>query len=56
MTSSNHTRAVRGRQAITTYADGDEFSNLVDLLADAMHWGDDTGQDFHIAFAQACRH
>ena len=54
MTSSNHTRAGRGWQAIAAY--GDEFSNLVDLLADAMHWCDQTGQDFHIAFAQACRH
>jgi len=32
------------------------FTNLIDLLADAMHWCDATGQDFHIAFAQACRH
>ena len=31
-------------------------TNLIDLLADAMHWCDHTGRDFHIALAQACRH
>ncbi|EAQ81497.1 hypothetical protein [Blastopirellula marina] len=29
---------------------------LIDLLADAMHWCDAHGEDFHISFAQACRH
>jgi hypothetical protein len=29
---------------------------LIDLLANAMHWCDTTGEDFHIALAQACRH
>lgn len=29
---------------------------LIDLLADAMHWCDANGEDFHIALAQACRH
>ena len=56
MNPVNHTRAGRGHQAVTAYSDDDDFSNLVDLLADAMHWCDSTGQDFHIAFAQACRH
>ena len=29
---------------------------LIDLLADAMHWCDTNGEDFLLAFAQACRH
>src|SRR5690606_33063763 len=29
---------------------------LIDLLPDSMHWCDADGEDFHIAFAQACRH
>ena len=29
---------------------------LIDLLANAMHWCDANGEDFHIALAQACRH
>jgi hypothetical protein len=56
MTQSNQARADRCEQAITAYSDDDSFTNLVDLLADAMHWCDCTGQDFHIALAQACRH
>ena len=55
MTPSNQQRADRCQQAITAYSDDDDFTNLVDFLADAMHWCDSTGQDFHIALAQACR-
>jgi len=56
MTEHNGTRAVRCERVISDYAADDSFTNLVDLLADAMHWCDATGQDFHIALAQACRH
>ena len=56
MTRSNQQRADRCQQAITAYSDDDDFTNLVDFLADAMHCCDSTGQDFHIALAQACRH
>jgi hypothetical protein len=56
MTQSNQTRADRCQQAITAYSDEDDFTNLVDFLADAMHWCDGTGQDFQLALAQACRH
>jgi hypothetical protein len=38
MTLSNQERAVRCQQAITAYSDDDTYTNLVDLLADAMHW------------------
>ena len=56
MTDSNQPRADRCERALATYPDADPFTNLVDLLADAMHWCDLTGQDFHLALAQACRH
>lgn len=56
MTRDNHLRAHRCERAISGYSDEDNFTNLVDFLADAMHWCDDTGQDFQIALAQACRH
>lgn len=56
MTESSQVRANRCEQAIAAYSDDDSFTNLVDFLADAMHWADCTGQDFHIALAQACRH
>ncbi len=55
MTSNQH-RADHCQKAITAYSDDDDFTNLVDFLADAQHWADHTGQDFHIALAQACRH
>jgi hypothetical protein len=56
MTPSNQQRSVRCQEAITAYSDDDDFTNLVDFLADAMHYCDSTGQDFHLALAQACRH
>ncbi len=28
----------------------------MDLLADAMHWCDETGDDFHYALCVACQH
>ena len=49
-------RASQFESVLMSYAPNDAFTNLIDLLADAMHWCDATGQDFHIAFAQACRH
>jgi hypothetical protein len=57
MTEVNQARADRCEQAITVYStDDDSFANLVDFLADAMHWCDRTGENFHFALAQACRH
>jgi hypothetical protein len=56
MTRGNRLRGERCDRAIAAYSDQDEFTNLVDFLADAMHWCDGTGQDFHLALAQACRH
>ena len=57
MTPSNQQRADRCQKAITAYSDDDDdHSNLVDFLADAMHWADANGDDFHLALAEACRH
>jgi hypothetical protein len=56
MTRTNQTRADRCEKAITAYSYDDGFTNLVDFLADAMHWCDCAGEDFHFALAQACRH
>jgi hypothetical protein len=53
---TNQQRANRADKAITHYGDDVKESNLIDFLADAMHWCDLTGQDFHLALAQACRH
>ncbi len=56
MNRSSRQRADRCERTVTAYSEDDAFTNLVDFLADAMHWCDVTGQDFHIAFAQSCRH
>ena len=53
MTPSNRQRADRCQQAITAYSDDDDHSNLVDFLADAQHWCDANGEDFHISLAMA---
>jgi hypothetical protein len=53
---TNYMRASRCDKAIAGYGDDLVESNLIDLLADAMHWCDANGGDFHIALAQACRH
>lgn len=46
----------RCQAALTRYSDDNPFTALIDLLADAMHWSDASGGDFHYALAQACRH
>jgi hypothetical protein len=54
---TNALRAARAERILSRYRMGDDLpTSLVDLLADAMHWCDYTGEDFHFAFAQACRH
>ena len=57
---NNADRANRFATAIAAVAGNDvacaEHDLLVDLMADAMHWCDANGDDFHIALAQACRH
>ena len=54
---TNALRAARAERILTRYRMGDDLhTSLSDLLADAMHWCDFTGDDFHLALAQACRH
>ncbi len=49
-------RARRCREALMGYPDTELFTNLIDLLADAMHFCDDTGEDFHYALCVASKH
>jgi len=49
-------RAERCQQALTGYSDVDCYVCLIDLLADAMHWCDQSILDFHYALAVACKH
>lgn len=50
-------RAMRFGHILTWCQDWiSDQQGLIDVLADAMHWCDSNGEDFHIAFAQACRH
>ncbi len=39
-------RRIRAEQALATYSDDDPATNLVDFLADAMHWCRAEGHDF----------
>ena len=48
--------AQRCKSAIEDYSDDDPFTNLVDLMTDAMHWCDATGQDFHYALSVSGKH
>ena len=49
----NAIRAKRCAEKIARYGDDMAESNLIDLLADAMHWCDHTGSDFHITASSA---
>ena len=57
---NNSERAARFATILEMVAKTDsadlEQSMLIDLLADAMHWCDSKGRDFHYVLAQACRH
>ena len=49
-------RVERCRKALTGYSDDDHFVCLIDFLADAMHWSDAAGEDFHYALCVAGKH
>jgi hypothetical protein len=49
-------RAARCRDALIGYAEDGLFTALIDLLADAMHWCDESGEDFHYALCVAGKH
>ena len=52
-----HERAERCRKVLTGYSDDDPFTDLIDLLADAMHFCDRYRYgDFPYALAVACKH
>ena len=56
MTLSNQDRALRCELAITAYSDDDAYTNLVDFLADAMHWCQLHGHAFSDAHGTALMH
>jgi hypothetical protein len=56
MSLTNHERAIRCQQAIDAYSDDDGYTNLVDFLADAMHWCDLKGHCFTDAIETAVVH
>ena len=56
MTLSNQERADRCQEAITAYSDDDNYSNLVDFLADAMHLCHVQGHCFRDALDTAVMH
>jgi len=56
MTLSNQERADRCKQAITAYSDDDTYTNLVDFLADAMHYCHLHGHSFRDALDTARMH
>ena len=56
MTLSNQQRAARCEQAIAAYSGDDAYTNLVDFLADAMHFCHVNGHSFHDALDTARMH
>jgi hypothetical protein len=46
MTLSNPEHAARCQQAIDAYTDDDTYTNLIDFLANAMHWCHIQGHSF----------
>ena len=56
MTLTNQERAVRCQQAITAYSDDDTYTNLVDFLADAIHWCHVNGHSFRDTLDTALMH
>jgi hypothetical protein len=49
-------RVVNCQAVLDRYSDDCAFTGLVDLMADAMHWCDAHGQDFHYALCLAGKH
>ena len=49
-------RVDRCDAALRHYSDDGVFTSLIDLLTDAMHWSDATGEDFHYALCLAGKH
>ena len=56
MTSTNQERAERCEHLIAAYTDYDIATNVIDLLADAMHWCHLRGTSFTDALKMARKH
>lgn len=56
MTLTNQQRSDRCRKAIASYTDDDTYTNLVDFLADAMHWCHLNEHSFEDALNTALMH
>jgi hypothetical protein len=56
MTLSNQERADRCQDAITAYSDDDNYTNLVDFLADMLHFCQFNGHSFPDALDTARMH
>ncbi len=56
MTLTNQQRSDRCTTALSNYADEDSYTNLVDWLADAMHWCHLNRQNFDDALHTATMH
>jgi hypothetical protein len=56
MCGTNERRANRMAEVLAIYGDNDPCTNLVDLLADAMHWCNSLSHDFPEALALASMH
>jgi hypothetical protein len=49
-------RVERCRDVLMAYPDFSLFTNLIDFLADAMHFCNKAGEDFHYALCLAGKH
>lgn len=55
--ATNAIRGARAERILNRYRICDDLhTSLVEFLADAMHWCDMNGENFHWALVQACRH
>ena len=52
----NQRRATQFQKALDSYGMDASTVLVTDMLADAMHWCDANGEDFHLYLAMACRH
>lgn len=55
-TMTNPKRAQRAATSISRYGDDVDEANLIDLLADAMHWCRQYGHDFERGLRLAREH
>lgn len=56
MTLTNKERVTRCEQALISYSDDDTYTNLVDWLADALHWCRSNNHDIGAAMDTARLH